>query len=237
MTDPFPRALYDSHFGELEMSVRYRNADETREVSVEGYFGTFDGGDGWLDSWLDGPLLDMGAGAGRHALYFQDQFETVAIEQSELLVDVMDDRGVDDAREADMFSLPDHFERDRFQSALAVGTQASLSRSLDGLGEFLNDLAYVTAPEATAVIDGFDPEHERTREKVDFYEDPTPGMAYRLLQVEYDGQIGEPWLYRLFTPERVREAAVGTGWKVAEIHYGDDEDWDHVFQVALQKRH
>jgi hypothetical protein len=236
MSDPFPRALYDHHFEGLEGPVQYRNGEETREVSVDGYFGAFDGGEGWMESRLEGPLLDMGAGAGRHALYFQERFETVAIERSELLVEVMEERGVEDARVADMFSLPEHFERDRFRSALAVGTQAGLSRSMAGLSAFLDDLAYVTTPDATAVIDGFDPEHERTRGKLDFHDDAAPGLAHRLLQVEYDGRIGEPWLYRLFTPDRIREAAVGTGWEVAEVRYGDDPEWDHVFEVALEKR-
>jgi hypothetical protein len=27
--------------------------------------------DGWLFSWLTGPLLDMGAGVGRHSLTLQ----------------------------------------------------------------------------------------------------------------------------------------------------------------------
>lgn len=236
MTDPFARALYDRHVGEKEDPLLAHRGEETDEHEIGGYFDEFDPGeDDWLVEWLDGPLLDMGAGVGRHALYFQDRFETVAIEQGDLLVEVMADRGVEDARKADMFALREAFDRDRFQSALAVGTQVSLTRSTRGLREFLGDLAHVTAPDGTAVIDGFDPDHERTRGKLDYYQDPTEGMAYRLLQFEYDGTLGEPWLYRLFTPDRIREAAVGTGWEVADVTYGDGR-WDHVFNVALQKR-
>jgi hypothetical protein len=177
----------------------------------------------------------MGAGAGRHALYFQEEFETVAIEQHDLLAELMTDRGVTDARVADMFDLREAFDRDRFQSAMAVGTQASLAGSRRGLSQFLGDLAFVTTPDATAVIDGFDPEHEATRAKLDYRSDPTEGLAYRVLQYEYDGALGEPWLYRLFTPERIREITVGTGWEVAGVRYGPD-GWDHHYQVALEKR-
>lgn len=134
-----------------------------------------------------------------------------------------------------MFSLRESFDRDRFPSALAVGTQMSLSRSMQGLREFLGDLAWVTTPDASAVVDGFDPEHETTRGMLDYHDDPTAGLAYRLLQFEYDGTLGEPWLYRLFTPERVREAAVGTGWEVAEVQYGAD-GWEHLYSLALGKR-
>lgn len=238
MSAPFPQAIHDLHFGEQRGPLVARNGEETEEHSLDHYFFEFTAdGDrgGWLESWLDGPLLDMGAGAGRHALYFQDQFETVAIEQSDLLVETMRDRGVTDARVADMFGLRDHFERDRFASALAIGTQMSLSRSVQGLRRFLDDLAFVTTPDGTAVVDGFDPEHETTVEKLDYRADPAQGLAYRVLQYEYDGTLGEPWLYRLFTPDRVREAVVGTGWEVAEVNYGDD-DWAHHYQLALRKR-
>lgn len=238
MSSPFAQAIYDAHFGEQRGPLLAHDGDETEEHSLDHYFAEFSpeaGHGAWLESWLNGPMLDMGAGAGRHARYFQEQFETVAIEQSDLLVETMRDRGVEDARVADMFALREHFERDRFASALAVGTQMSLARSMDGLRQFLDDLAHVTTPDATAVVDGFDPEHETTREKLDYRADPARGRAFRLLQYEYDGTLGEPWLYRLFTPDRVREAVVGTGWDVAEVRYGDD-DWAHLYEVALRKR-
>lgn len=238
MPDPYSQVLHDIHFKDQRAPLYYLNGEEREEVDVEWYFDVVESeGDeeGWIESRLDGPLIDLGAGVGRHSLYYQEQFETVAIEKREPLVEVMEDRGVKDARVADMFALREAFERDRFQSALAVGTQVSLAGSLGGLRQFLGDLAYVTKPDATAVFDGFDPDRETTEQKIDYHEDPTPGLAYRVLQMEYNGHLGEPWMYRLFSPQKVREAVIGTGWEVAEIEYADDE-WDHLYQVVLQKR-
>jgi len=48
----------------------------------------------------------------------------------------MRDRGVVDVREGDMFALRDAFERDRFASALAIGTQIGLAGSMRGLSAF-----------------------------------------------------------------------------------------------------
>jgi len=232
MTDPFARALYDHHFDEMSGPLLYRRGEETEAVGIEFYFDVVDGEGSWLASHLDGPLLDMGAGAGRHALCFQDRFETVAIEQTELLVEVLHDRGVRDARQADMFSLRETFDQDRFASAIALGTQTCLCRSVQGVTEFLDDLAHVTTADSTAVIDGYDPERSETEAKLDYYEDPADGLAYRLLQIEYDGQLGEPWLYRLFTPDRIREAAEGTPWAVAGVRYPTE----NLYHVALKKR-
>lgn len=232
MSDPFAQALHDFHFDEMQGPLLYRRGEETQEVGIEFYFDEATADGSWLESWLDGPLLDMGAGVGRHSLYFQDQFETVAIEQNEMLVEVLRDRGVTDARRVNMFTLSDAFEANTFRSAIAFGTQVGLSRSMQGFRQFLDNLAYVTTPDATAVIDGFDPEHEKTKEKLDYYDDPSKGLAYRLLQMEYDGILGEPWLYRLFTPDRIREATTDTEWEVCKVKYGPE----YIYQLALRKQ-
>jgi len=231
VSEPFAKAFHDYQFGEMDGPLLYRRGDRSKEADIDVYFDVFDGEGSWLASQLDGPLLDMGAGAGRHALYFQDQFETVAIEKTETLVEVLHARGVTDARCANMFNLPDVFDENRFQSAIGLGTQASLSRSRRGLTRFLKDLGYVTTDGATAVIDGYDPDHERTKEILDYYEDPSDGLAYRLLQMEYRGTLGDIWLYRLFTPERVSEAAAGTEWTVTDVRYPTE----NLYQLVLQK--
>lgn len=217
--DPFGRAIRDYHRGEQDEALVDRDGAETREHPIEEfYFGAFEPeseSGAWLTSWLDGPLLDMGAGAGRDTLYFQEHFETVAIEPSASLVETMRDRGVRDARVGDMFTLRESFERDRFQSALAIGTQMGLAGSIQGLRRFLGNLAFVTTPDASAVLDGYDPSHE-SEDLIGYRADPKPGLAHRVLHFEYDGDVGETLHFRLFSPDRVREAAVGTGWAVVE---------------------
>ncbi|MFC7080983.1 class I SAM-dependent methyltransferase [Halorussus caseinilyticus] len=238
MSDPFGRAVLDHHRGERDDPLIQRDGEQAREHPIEGfYFTEFTGesdADRWLESRLDGPLLDLGAGAGRHALYFQEQFETVPIEVSDHLVRTMRERGVEDAREGDMFALREQFDRDRFRSALAIGTQLGLAGSIAGLRRFLGDLAHVTTPDATAVTDCYDPERIVPEEMLGYREDPTPGLASRVMTFEYDDDVGETLLFRLFGPEKVREATVGTGWEVTEVRYGSDENAPH-YRVALEK--
>jgi hypothetical protein len=233
--DPYGRAIRDFHLGEQTAPLIDRCGEATREHPIERfYFGSFEGDD-WLDRWLNGPLLDMGAGVGQHSLYFQERYETVAIEVSEHLVQTMRERGVEDARLGDMLALRATFDRDRFRSAFAHGTQLGVAGSMAGLREFLGDLAHVTGPEATAVVDSDDPDHERAPDILGFRPDPTPGLAYRLYHFEYEGDVSEPLLLRLFSPDRVREAAIGTGWEVAEIQRSADGDVPH-YRAALVKR-
>jgi SAM-dependent methyltransferase len=217
-TDPFGRALRDHYHGERTEPLIQRDGEETLEHPIEEFYF---GGDGELSEWLaqrlDGPLLDMGAGSGTHALFFQERAETVAIEMSEQLVALLRERGVEDARQGDMFSLREQFDRNRFGSALAYGTQVGLAGSMQGLREFLGDLAYVTGPDGRAVIDSYDPTRESTADLLGYRADPTPGLASRVMAFEYEGDHGEILLFRLFSPDRLREATVGTAWTVETI--------------------
>lgn len=234
---PFGRALRDHYHGTRTEPLIQRDGQETLEHPIEEfYFGnrSSEDADGGLDSWLDGPFLDMGAGVGRDALYYQQQFETVAIEASEPLVETMRDRGVMDARFADMFDLRATFERDRFQSALARGTQLGLVRSTCGLRRFLNDLSYVTRPDATAILDGYDPTVEGTADLLGYREDVTPGLAFRVMHFEYEDEVGPTLLFRLFSPDRLREAAVETGWEVSNV-FRESGERSYYYKCALTK--
>ncbi len=171
----------------------------------------------------------MGAGAGRDALFYQERFETVAIEVSDHLVETMRDRGVTDARRADMFSLRDHFDRDRFRSAHAIGTQIGLAGSIPGVREFLESLAYVTTPDATAVVDNYAPELDATADVFAYRNDPRPGFAHRVYHVVYEGDVGRTLLFCVFSVDRLREATVGTPWAVAATTYGDVQ-WRTVLE-------
>lgn len=236
MTDVFARALRDWYHDDMQGSLRYRDGAETVEHDAAGYFESWspEGEDSFFSD-VHGPVLDMGAGAGRHALYCQRHAETTAIEPSDALVDVMRDRGVADARAVDMFSLRETFERDAFRAAYSVGTQAGLAKSVAGLRAFLGDLAHVTTEDATALFDGYDPDHERTRDLIGFRDDPARDGAYRIVQYEYGDHLGEPWLFRLFTRDELRRAITGTGWTIRERR-SPEGDWSHTYNVELAKR-
>jgi hypothetical protein len=253
--DPFGRALRDHHRGEREAPLVVRDGAETREHPVEEfYFGERDPdapATAWLDDWLlrDGPLVDLGAGVGRDALYYGARVETVAVEVSPALVETMRDRGVADAREADMFDLRAAFDRDRFAAALVRGTQMGLGGSLPGIRAFLADLAAVTRPDAAAVVDSYDPSAggdgdgegdgsgdgaEGPNDLLGYRPDPAPGLAHRTFHFEYGGAVGRTLLFRLCSPDRLREACVGTGWTVVDV---DRPSWAEsgYYRAALRR--
>jgi SAM-dependent methyltransferase len=233
--DPFGRAIRDHQRGQREVPLYQCDGAAEREHPVQSfYFDPRDPDDEWTrwrESWLDGPLLDLGAGAGRDALYFQERTETVALEVSEHLVATMAARGVEDARLGDMFDLRATFDSDRFRSVQAVGTQATLAPSGTALQRLLADLAYVTDDEGTVLLDGYDPAAVDPG-MLGYRPDPAPGLARRAFHFEYERERGPTLLFRLFSPDRLRAAAAGTAWSVAEVRYATE----HRLNAALQKR-
>lgn len=234
-SDPFGRAIRDFHHDDQSEPLLQFDGEDSEQHPIEQfYFEPFtpQGDEGWIEIHLRGPLLDVGAGAGRDALYFQDRFETVALEVSQHLVSLMNERGVADARHGDMFALPAQFDADRFESALVRGTQLSLAKSMRGIEEFLADLAEVTTPAATAVVDSYDPTDGRASDLLGYRDDATPGLAYRLTNFEYEGDVTETLLFRLFSPERLRDAAAETAWAVDELRRSSESAY---YMAALQK--
>lgn len=224
MADPFGRAIRDHYLDRRTEPLIDRDGDRTREHAIEEfYFGTYEGGD-WLDERVEGPLLDMGAGVGRDTLYFQDRMEAVAAEVSDNLVETMRERGVRDARRGDMFALPDQFERARFRTAYARGTQVGLAGSVAGVRAFLADLAHVTTPDGRAILDNYAPEQPGTADVFAYRPDPAPGLAWRVFHCEYEGDVGRTLVFRLFSVDRLREATVGTPWTVVDARYGPEEN-------------
>jgi SAM-dependent methyltransferase len=236
-TDPFGRAIRDHYLGDRTEPLLDRDGDATREHAIDRwYFGEYQPTD-WFDSRIEGPLLDLGAGVGRDTLYWQERIEAVAIEVSEHLVETMADRGVENARLADMFALRDHFERDRFRTAISIGTQLGLAGSMAGVRQFLEDLAVVTTPDATAILDNYAPERSRTADIFAYREDPAPGLAYRVFHCEYEGDVGRTLLFRLFSIDRLREATSGTPWEVTSYGYGGlDPESDGTQWVAVLEK-
>ncbi|HET7323050.1 MAG TPA: class I SAM-dependent methyltransferase, partial [Halococcus sp.] len=157
--DPLGRAMCDYQCGGLRGECIHRDGTTVWDADI--YENYFLPSENWhettpelLDS-LAGPVLNVGCGPGQHALWLQEHGrEVVGIDRSPGAIEAATKRGVNDARVMDMFELD--FPRDRFRSALVVGTQIGLAGSLAGVAAFCRDLAYVTDEQGVAVIHNYD---------------------------------------------------------------------------------
>ena len=134
-----------------------------------------------------------------------------------------------------MFDVRETFDRDRFESTLAIGTQLGLAGSFRGDSQLVSDLAHVTTSDARAVVDTYDPTRADTSGLVGYRSLPEPGLAHRVFHFEDEDGVGPALSFLLFSPDRNREAVVGTDWRVVETGAGDD-DANPYYRAQLAKR-
>jgi SAM-dependent methyltransferase len=166
-----------------------------------------------------GRVLDVGCGAGRHALYLQEKgFEVVGMDNSPLAIEVCKQRGL---RNAEV--LPFHRISLRlgvFDTILMMGNNFGLFGSYRNAKRLLKKLGRITSKNGRIITTSMDvyktdnPEHlryhERNRKK--------GRMAGQIrLRVRYH-QYTTPWLeYLMVSQDEMKDILDGTGWQVNRL--------------------
>jgi len=196
--EPLAAALSDHHRSGRPRSVSAMRADGVCfEIETGEYF-TLDGALGKLDSLaLDrcrGRVLDVGAGAGRHALALQQRgLEVVAIDVSPLCTALCLERGVRDARTYDVMQLDSEQALGRFDTIFFGMQTIGVAGGVAPLGRLLERLKSCLSPGGEILADS-----SALREP--WEGDASDTSATRgeiVLSTRYRGWRGEPfaWLY------------------------------------------
>ena len=175
----------------------------------EWFFRRFDAWDWWDRELLplieSGPVLDLGAGAGRVALYLQDRgIEVTAVDASPGAVEVCRLRGVRNVLLADLNDPP----RNRLWGAiLLLCGNLGLGGSWEGNRRLLTRLAQQTAPDGLLIGDTVEPR----------------GPAQIRLRIRYRDMVTPWWQQRNLSKSEIPTLVDGTGWKI-ERHLEDAVD-------------
>ena len=190
--------------------------------NLAAYFATFDE---WPPrfqqamGYVRGRVLDVGVGAGRFALYMQEQgHEVVGIDVSPGALEICRKRGVKDVRQ-----MPFHrvdASLGIFDSVLMMGNNFGLFANPRRAKWMLRRLKRLTGPNARLVAESLDihgtdkPEHlayhDRNRR--------LGRMAGEIrLRVRYREVIGEWFDYLMVSQAEMLEIVEDTGWRVAEF--------------------
>jgi len=163
----------------------------------------------------NGPVLDLGAGAGRHALWFQSRgHEVTAVDASPGAVEVCRCRGVADARLGDLTDPP---ADQPWATVLLMCGNLGLAGGWDETRALLTRLAAICAPGAVVIADTVDPtalgdEHSRTHVAGNLAAGRPAGQTR--LRLHY-GSRTSPWWDQLNVPiADVAPLVAGTGWTV-----------------------
>jgi len=168
-----------------------------------------------------GHVLDIGAGAGAHALALQGRgVEVTALESDPGLVELLLTRGVRKVVEGTPESLAGG---ERYDTLLLLMNGWGLAGTLAELPGFLDELAAILAPGGQVLADStdlrplMDPEGE---EDWSTAEEEYPGdIGYRM---EFGALKGEPYTFLFVDPDALQRVAKEGGWEV-EILARNDE--------------
>ncbi len=183
-----------------------------------------------------GRVLDIGCGAGRHALYLQRRgLRVTAIDRSPRLVELARTRGVRDARVANACGkLP--FRDGEFDTVILFGNNLGIGGTPRRLRRMLRELHRLTTPRgrilATTRMPGAtNPTHRRY-----LRQNLARGRALGQIRLRliYAGLRGEWFDLLLLAPTDVMTIAAREGWELAHVFTA--ANWEEGYAVVLEKR-
>ena len=225
--DPMGAAIYD-YFrnGSAGTLVVHSSMFEDDEIPVEGLFRNYEDMPELEKMALRmcrGRVMDVGAGAGCHSLALQAMGrETVAVDISQLSVEVMKARGVDARR----INFYDDSFTEKFDTILMLMNGTGIIGRLENIDSFFARLRQLLNPDGVVLIDSSDLsylyEEEDGSLMIDLADDYYGLVDY---QMEYMGVVGESfdWLYLDF--ETLSYYAAENGFRTELVAEGEHYDY------------
>ena len=178
--------VFSSQFDEDEIPVEqlFRTLDEMPPLEQQAL------------ALASGNILDVGAGSGCHALALQSMDkEVTAIDISELSVEVMRQRGVNDARAVDLYD--EHFA-EQYDTILLLMNGSGIIGNIDGMERFFLRMKQLLKPGGCIYMDSSDLkylfEEEDGSYLIDIADDYYGVVDFRMQYKQVKGETFD-WLY------------------------------------------
>lgn len=197
--DPIGAAVLDYHSGIKGHSIQViTNVALDEELDPSYFFRPFDRMPEMEQLALQqckGKVLDVGAGAGSHALYLQKKnFNVQAIDVSPLSVDVMKKRGVNNVALQNFYSLNDT----KYDTLLFLMNGFGMTAKLDNVTSFINHCMHLLNDNGQIIFDSSDIKYLYEQKDGSYMFDLNAAYYGEVIyQLNYKDIIGESfdWLF------------------------------------------
>ncbi len=185
-----------------------------------------------------GRILDIGCGAGRVSLYFQNNGHRVTgIDLSPLAIKVCRRRGLKDARVLPVTRISKSLGR--FDTVVMFGNNFGLFGSFKAGQRFLKRLYVMTSDNARIIAESLDPYDTKEKMHKEYHRrNRNKGrMGGQLkLRIRYK-QCATPWFdYLLVSKEEAQEILSGTGWVLSKtIQSGSPKSPGPAYMMIIEK--
>lgn len=167
-----------------------------------------------------GRILDAGAGAGRHALDLQCRgLEVTALDVSPDAVQVMQDRGISDARQGDISTS----DLGSYDTILLLMNGIGLAGSPEGLEQLFERFHGLLKPGGRVIFDAAGLDAAVRKDELEELTEMAigrPQLGEVFFRLTFDDLVGSwyPWLFP--TPSMMAEAARTAGFELTIIGRG-----------------
>lgn len=177
-----------------------------------------------------GRVLDVGAGSGCHSAVLMERgLDVVAIDISELSIEVMKERGVD-ARNINFF---DDTFAERFDTILMAMNGIGIVGKVERLGDFFRAVKRLLAPGGQVLLDSSDVKYVFMNDDGSMDINLAAGYYGEIdYKMRYKNVTGEPfdWLYIDF--ETLKMYAEEYGFKCEKCI--DGEHYDYLARITME---
>ncbi len=177
-----------------------------------------------------GKVLDLGAGSGVHSLHLQEKgFEVYPIDISELSVEVMKKRGIQNVRLKDFKELQD----ETYDTILLLMNGIGMVQNISNLPKYLEHFKNLLTPEGQILIDSTDIlymfEQEDGSYLIDLNGEYYGQMIYFVSYKDIKGDAFD-WLYVDFG--LLKDAAESVGLKCEQVV--DEEEGHYLAKLTIK---
>jgi SAM-dependent methyltransferase len=225
------KAIHDAYGQEV---WHYYKGQESFEIVErdDWYFGVSSGAKLYFSEYKDWPprekeamkhvkgrVLDIGCGAGRHALYLQKKgLDVLGIDNSPLAIKVCKLRGLKKAKVMSIMQI--NFKRGSFSTILMFGANFGLFGSFKRARRLFKKFYRITSDEGLIIAESSDPYKTDNPDHLGYHKFNIKRgrMSGQLrIRVRFEKYVGDWFDYSLVSKEEMKKIIEGTGWKVKRV--------------------
>jgi SAM-dependent methyltransferase len=235
MLDILGTALLDYHSGKYTEDIKtYSSLDEEDSIPLPYLFRCFEEMPLLEQKALEmarGTILDIGCGAGNHALYLQKKgFDVTALDASKGAIEICKNRGVTSSVHNSFLDYNDS----KFDTLLLLMNGIGLAGKLNNLSSFLNHLKSLLQPKGQVLLDSSNIIYMFEEDEDGGFWVPNNGGYYGEVTfvMEYKKQKSAPfeWLYLDFATLHSACSALDLNCELVR----EGEHYDYLAKLSLK---
>jgi SAM-dependent methyltransferase len=166
-----------------------------------------------------GRVLDIGCGAGRHALYLQKKgFDVLGIDNSSLAIKTCKLRGL---RKAKIMSIAQiNFGPGSFDTVLMLGGNFGLLGSLKRARRLLKKFYRITSDDTLIIAESNDPYKTDNPAHLEYHKfnRKRGRMSGQMrIRIRFEKYVGDWFDYLIVSKKEMKKIIEGAGWKIKRV--------------------